>query len=177
MDFWKYENQNPKTHSNCAQNDVDLWIFGNKKIKTQKVIVTVHKTLGICGFLLLTYTRALSDKKHILRKLMWICVFLNGGLSIGKSLVAQNDVDFWISGNMKIRTLKLIVTVRKTLWICGFLLLTYTSALLAKKTLIAQINVDLWILKMNRLKNSHKPDAKHSGLVDSYILGILMINH
>ena len=58
-----------------AQNDADLWIFGNMKIKTQKLIVTVRKTLGICGFLLLTYTRALSGKKHILRKLMWICGF------------------------------------------------------------------------------------------------------
>ena len=40
VDFWKYENQDPKSHSNCAQNAVDLWIF------------------------ILTYTSALSVKKH-----------------------------------------------------------------------------------------------------------------
>ena len=93
VDLWIFENQYTPKHKgtqwNCgflyfglsngkaltAQNDVDLWIFGNTKIKTQKLIVTVRKMLGICGFLLLTYTMALSGKNHILRKWMWICGF------------------------------------------------------------------------------------------------------
>ena len=55
-------------------------------------------------------------------KTQWICGFLYLGLSNGKALTAQNDVDLWIFGNTKIKTQKLIVTVRKTLWICRFLL-------------------------------------------------------
>ena len=78
-----------------AQIDVDLWIFEYQY--TPKLKGTGCKT-------------------------QWICGFLYNGLSIGKSLVAQNDVDLWIFGNRKIKTQKVIVTVRKTLWICGFLL-------------------------------------------------------
>ena len=78
-----------------AQIDVDLWIFEYQY--TPKLKGTGCKT-------------------------QWICGFLYGGLSIGKSLVAQNDVDLWIFGNRKIKTQKVIAFVRKTLWICGFLL-------------------------------------------------------
>ena len=52
-----------------AQIDVDLWIFENQY--TPKLKGTGCKT-------------------------QWICGFLYGGLSIGKALVAQNDVDLWI---------------------------------------------------------------------------------
>ena len=57
-------------------------------------------------------------------KTQWICGFLCFGLSNGKALIAQIDVDLWIFGNMKIKTQKVKATVRKKLLICGFLLLT-----------------------------------------------------
>ena len=63
----------------------------------------------------------------------WIFGFLYFGLSYDKALIAQNDVDLWIFANMKIKNQKVIVTVRKTLWICGFFSLTYISALSDKK--------------------------------------------
>ena len=50
-------------------------------------------------------------------------------------------MDLWIFGYMKITIQKVKVTVRKSLRICGFLVWTN----LKKVTLIAQIDVDLWI--------------------------------
>ena len=53
-----------------------MWIFENQNIKIQKIKVSVCKTLWICGFSLWTYLCLVLGWKHWQRELMWICAFL-----------------------------------------------------------------------------------------------------
>ena len=65
MDFWKTDNHDPKSKSNPTQNTVDLWIFILAYFKKETLMVQFDVELWIFeNQSLLTYTSAISGKKH-----------------------------------------------------------------------------------------------------------------
>ena len=65
MDFWKTDNHDPKSKSNPTQNTVDLWIFILTYFKKETLMVQFDVELWIFeNQSLLTYTSAISGKKH-----------------------------------------------------------------------------------------------------------------
>ena len=65
MDFWKTDNHDPKSKSNPTQNTVDLWIFILTYFKKEPLMVQFDVELWIFeNQSLLTYTSAISGKKH-----------------------------------------------------------------------------------------------------------------
>ena len=130
-----------------AQNDVDLWIFENHNIITERLKVTGRKMQWICGFLwslkcrwirsakwcgfvdfwksVIQYPNSQSNRTQIAVDL-WIFIMDLYIACLGfETLIVQIDVDLWIFENQKIKIQKVKVTVHKRLWICGFSLWTY----------------------------------------------------
>ena len=114
VDFWKSENEDSKSQSNCTQKALDVWIF--------------------------------------IMDISMACLRL-------VTLIAQIDVDLWIFHIHIIISIKLKVTGRKTQWISGFLWSLKCRWISSAKWCGF---VDFWKL----LKNSKWLETKLSGFVD-----------